>query len=345
MWRTSRWSALLLLSLVVVAPARAAGQGPAYAYGSEAFTQLALESYRVTGAGSLEPFYRWFEEAYARTPGLWPEGGGPSLRQTLEGRRREHEGLKSPQQRARLERQTAAWVHRLIKTLIPRFSLERGYEFAYAVRYGERQCLLQSVLAAALLQRAGMEAGAVMVWKSPQGQVSNNGHVSAVLRLSDGRDLLVDASEPQPFPEHQGLFTWDGAARDYRFLEPLFAADHSIRAYRLVGSGREVPPSEVAPLSLRYLRSQFYYYRGERAPGGFIGPSNPQGLAASARFLEEAVRLEPHNPLAVYVLGLVYRKQGQLEAARRQIRTGYQLYQRYGFIPEGPRAAYVWAGG
>lgn len=333
MWRKALLG-LLLLSLA--APTRASAPESAYAYGFEAFTRLIDESYRLTPSQGLEPFYPWFEGAYARH-------AREDLRQALEARRRTYGKLKGSQ-KAAFERESAIWAYRTVKALIPHFSLERGYEFAYAVRYGERQCLLQSVLIAGMLQRVGMKAGAVMVWKSLHGQVSNNGHVSAVLRLSDGHDLLVDASEPEPFPEHQGIFTWDDAARDYRFFEPLFTADHGIRAYRLVGSGREVPPGEVAPLGLRYLQSQFYYYRGERAPGGFIGPSTPQGLAASARFLEEAVRLEPGNPLAVYVLGLVYRKQGQLEAARRQLRAGYRLYERYGFVPDGPRAAYAWAG-
>ncbi|MCX7600385.1 MAG: hypothetical protein N2Z75_00420 [Meiothermus sp.] len=329
------WPVLILLSLAVPTYARPSEE--TYAYSSPVFSRLVEESYHLTSSQGLQPFYSWFEGAYARYM-------RENLQQALEARRRAYSRLQ-PSQKAAYERQSAIWAYRTVKALIPHFSLERGYEFAFAVRYGERQCLLQSVLIAGMLQRVGMKAGAVMVWKSLHGQVSNLGHVSTLLRLSDGHDLLVDASEPEPFPEHQGIFTWDDAVRDFRFFEPSFTADHGIRAYRLVGNGREVPPGEVAPLGLRYLQSQFYYYRGERAPGGFIGPSTPQGLAASARFLEEAVRLEPGNPLAVYVLGLVYRKQGQLEAARRQIRAGYRLYERYGFVPDGPKAAYAWAGG
>ncbi|MCX7801785.1 MAG: hypothetical protein N2313_02050 [Meiothermus ruber] len=333
MWRQVL-PVLLLLSLAL--PAHARPPEDAYAYGSTAFSHLVEESYRLTGAKGLEPFYPWFEAAYAHY-------AGEGLRQSLEARRRTYSRLR-PSQKAAFERQSAIWAYRTVKALIPHFSLERGYEFAYAVRNGERQCLLQSVLIAGMLQRIGLRAGAVMVWKNLHGQVSNLGHVSTLLRLSDGHDLLVDASEPEPFPEHQGLFTWDAAVGDYRFLEPRFAPDHEIQAYRLVGNGHEAPVGEIAPLGLRYLQSQFYYYRGERAPNGFIGPSTPQGLAASAGFLQQAVRLEPGNPLAVYVLGLVYRKQGQLEAARQQIRAGYQLYARYGFIPDGPKAAYTWAG-
>lgn len=333
MWRQVL-PVLLLLSLAL--PAQARPPEDAYAYGSTAFSRLVEESYRLTAVKGLEPFYPWFEAAYARY-------AGEGLQQSLEARRRTYSRLQ-PSQKAAFERESAIWAYRTVKALIPRFSLERGYEFAYAVRKGERQCLLQSVLIAGLLQRIGLRAGAVMVWKNLHGQVSNLGHVSTLLRLSDGHDLLVDASEPEPFPEHQGLFTWDAAVGDYRFLEPHFATDHEIQAYRLVGNGHETPASEIAPLGLRYLQSQFYYYRGERAPNGFIGPSTPQGLVASAGFLQQAVRLEPGNPLAVYVLGLVYRKQGQLEAARQQIRAGYQLYARYGFIPDGPKAAYTWAG-
>lgn len=327
---------LLLISLAATAHASAPEAAYAYAYGSKAFTRLVEESYRLIPSTGRESFYAWFEGAYARH-------AKQGLRQSLEARRRAYSRLR-PSQKAAYERQSAIWAYRTVKALMPHFSLERGYEFAYAVRNGERQCLLQSVLIAGMLQRIGLRASAVMVWKSLHGQVSNLGHVSTLLRLSNGHDLLVDASEPEPFPEHQGLFTWDAAARDYRFLEPRFATDHEIQAYRLVGNGHEAPVSEIAPLGLRYLQSQFYYYRGERAPNGFIGPSTPQGLAASAGFLQQAVRLEPGNPLAVYVLGLVYRKQGQLEAARQQIRAGYQLYVRYGFIPDGPKAAYTWAG-
>lgn len=330
-----RHKALLGLLLLSLAATHAGAQEAAYAYGSEAFSHLIDESYRLTHSQGLEPFYRWFEGAYARH-------AGEGLPQALEARRRVYRELKAPQ-KATFERESAIWAYRTVKALIPRFSLERGYEFAYAVRYGERQCLLQSVIIAGMLQRIGMRAGAVMVWKSPHGQVSNNGHVTAVLRLSDGRDLLVDASEPQPFPQHQGLFTWDRPQGDYRFLEPVYDVDGGIRAYGVVGGG-ELKTQEVGLLSLDFLRSQFFYYRGERAPGGFMGPSTPQGLRASARFLEEAVRAEPRNPLPVYVLGLVYRKQGRLEAARRQIQAGYALYRRYGFVPEGPKAAYAWAG-
>lgn len=330
MWRKT----LLGLLLFGLAATRAGAQEAAYAYGSEAFTRLIDESYRITHSQELEPFYPWFEGAYARRTG---EG----LREALEARRQAYRKLKAPQ-KAAFERESAVWAYRTVKALIPRFSLERGFEFAYTVRYGERQCLLQSVLIAGMLQRVGLRAGAVMVWKSLHGQVSNNGHVTAVLRLSDGRDLLVDASEPQPFPQHQGIFTWDRTQGDYRFLEPVYDADGGIRAYRVVGGG-ERETSEVGLLSLGFLHSQFFYYRAERAPGGFMGPSTPQGLAASAHFLEEAVRTEPRNPLPVYVLGLVYRKQGQLEAARHQIQAGYALYRRYGFVPQGPEEAYAWA--
>ena len=94
-------------------------------------------------------------------------------------------------------------------------------------------------------------------------------------------------------------------------------------------------------LNVDFLRSQFYYYRGERAPGGFVGkPSTTTGLEQSAKMLEVAQRLEPQNPLVVYVLGHVYRKLGRIDQARAQYLKGYALYQTQGFVPQGPSEAY-----
>jgi Tfp pilus assembly protein PilF len=62
-------------------------------------------------------------------------------------------------------------------------------------------------------------------------------------------------------------------------------------------------------------------------------------LNASAKYLETAVHLDPSNPLAVYVLGLVYRKQGREAEAKAKLQEGLALYERYGFIPDGPKAA------
>ncbi|PZA06773.1 hypothetical protein EWH23_09100 [Meiothermus sp. PNK-Is4] len=311
-----------------------------YPYRSAVFDAFVEDSYREV-ASRVEPFYAWWEGAYARHPQLWLEGH-KALIAAMEARKKELAAAQG-EAKTRLELETARWLHKLVKTLIPKFSLERGFEFVYTVERGERQCLLQSVLIAGMLQKMGLDAGVAMVWKNPQAQESNNGHAVTVLRLPGGRDVLVDASDPEPFIRHQGLFVYDPASRSYRFVEPVYSQDF-ITAYRLHGSGEEVNPNQLRPLSARFLRSQFYYYRGERAPGGFMGPSNPRGLAASARFLEQAIRYDPYNPLPVYVLGHVYAKEGKKEAAREQYLQGYRLYRAFGYVPSGPQAAYSRAG-
>lgn len=161
-----------------------------------------------------------------------------------------------------------------------------------------------------------------------------------LVRLTDGRDLLVDASERRPKATHQGLFMTDNVADHYQFVEPEYDHNGFITAYRTV-DGRLLPARRMRPLDARFLRSQFYFYRGERAPGGFLGrPATQTGLAASARYLERAVAIRPENPLAVYVLGHVYRKQGRTDAAKGQFVRAYELYRRFGYVPVGPLAAY-----
>ncbi len=230
-----------------------------------------------------------------------------------------------------------------MKAVIPKFSLERGFEFANTVRLGERQCLLQSVLISGVLQQLGLRSGVAMVWRNERGQESNLGHVVTVLRLTGGRDVLVDASDKSPFMRHQGLLVRDtaGPGAPYRFVRPRYADDDTITAYT---AGKDVlGPAKVGLLDAAYVRSQFDYYRGERAPGGFIGPSTPEGLTRSARFLERAVKLSPANPLATYVLGHVYRKQGRLELARRQYELAGRLYRAAGHVPAGVADALKWA--
>ncbi|RIH82860.1 Tetratricopeptide repeat protein [Meiothermus luteus] len=327
----------LLGGLVLWSPARARPAGfPQYPYRSIVFGRFLDDSYALAPTPGPKPFREWLEAAYQAR---YQE----SLRQALAQRRARLEATPDPRKRAALEEATAAWLHRAVKALIPRFSLERGFEFFNAVRFGERQCLLQSVLIAGLLQEAGLEAGVAMVWKNPLGQESNLGHAVALLRGSDGQDRLVDASDPTPFMRHPGLYLWDASARDYRFVEVSFGPEGVVRGYTRLADGRPLPLGQARPLDTAFLRSQFDYYRGERAPGGFIGPSTPAGLEASARFLERAIVRQPRNPLAVYGLGYVYRKQGRLEAARKQFQRAYRLYLAQGHVPPGPQEAQRWA--
>lgn len=335
-------AALVVAAVAAPAPRIASGppRAPRYPYGSAAFTQFLRDSDReagpVQGGGS---FYAWFDHAYATSSARLP--GRPTLEASLASQARAIGAVRDARGRAREELRTAVWAYRLIKTTIPHFSLSRGYEFVWTVQNGERQCLLQSVLMAGLLQAAGVEAGVAMVWKNMAGQESNNGHAVTIVRLTDGRDVELDASEPRPVATHQGLFVVEGRNGRYRFVEPTFDRSGMIVAYRSAAGGRpSLRPDEVQLLGVAFLRGQFYYYRGEQVAGGLVnGPATGDGLRAAARRLEMAVRLDPRNPLAVYMLGRVYLRSGQRDRAESRLRDAYRLYAQAGHIPAGPRAA------
>ncbi|MFC6659504.1 hypothetical protein [Deinococcus multiflagellatus] len=307
--------------------------------GSPALRALTAESY--ARAGLQGDFGAWLAEAYRRSSVRLE--GAATLDAALTARRARLQAA-SGAERERLALDTAAWAHRFLKAAIPRFSLERGFEFASVVQYGERQCLLQSTLLAGLLQGTGLRAGLVMVWKSQTGQESNLGHVTSVLRLPGG-DVQVDASEPTPFARHQGLLGW--VAGGWRFVAPQFQGDRMV-AYRLQGAAGEVKPEQFGTLSLGYLRSQYDYYRAERTPGGVLGTgtgrATPQGLATSEALLRRALREEPRNALAAGVLGTVLRKLGRTAQARAQYRAAGALYAAQGHTPAGVQANVAWAG-
>jgi len=334
----ARWVIVIVLGLGLHGALAQSRSWLSYPYGSPVFTGFITDSYKETRSEGIEPFYKWFAQAYANSSLKLPGFARLSLEQALQERKKELQAIRDPKQKSIAEMETGAWLHKLIKATIPRFSFERGFEFSNTVKLGERQCLLQSVLIAGLLQKMGVQAGAYMVWKNDRGRVSNLGHVTAVIKLSDGRDVLVDASEAVPFFQHQGLF--GPVAGEYRFIQPNYAPDSTIRSYTVLKDGKTVGTDAVKPLDTAYLSSQFYYYRGERAPGGLMSnPKTDQGLADSARFLEQAIKLNPQNPLAVYVLGHVYLRQGKSDLANKQYLQGYRLYERFGYIPEGPMAA------
>lgn len=353
------WSlAVLTLTLLVGAPrgdvlARSAPSATAgasldaaYAYGTPAFDRLVRESYAGVQAGTLLDFGTWLARAYASTKAArLPGHERLSLADALAARQAELAAATSASRRTQLQRDTAAWLHTAVKAMIPKFSLDRGFEFANTVRLGERQCLLQSVLIAALLQRLGMDAGAAMVWRNEKGVESNLGHVTAVVRLANGHDLLVDASDPQPFMRHQGLFVRvrAGATFAYRFVLPHYGERDEILGYQDLKANRRAGVADTRPLAFDYVRSQFDYYRGERAPSGFLGKSTRAGLALSERFLTRATKLGPDNPLAALVLGHVYRKAGDERRAKAQYERAWTLYDRSGFVPPSAHAAVQWA--
>ncbi|WP_019584874.1 hypothetical protein [Deinococcus apachensis] len=333
--------ALTALSLLALASGTLAAPAPAsLTYGGPNLRALAADSYRLAGlSGSFET---WLADAYSRA-GVPLGKGGTSLTAALDARRAQLAAARGAE-RDRLARDTAAWAHRFIKKAVPKFSLERGFEFASLVKTGERQCLLQSTVIAGLLQRAGLNAGLVMVWKSQSGQESNLGHVTSVLRLPSGTgDIQVDASEPEPFARHQGVLAWaDGG---YRFLSPRFSGDVMTGYARADGKG-SVGASALTFLDLSYLRSQFNYYRGERAPGGFLGTgtgkATPAGLKVSEAFLRTALRDNPNNALAAGVLGSVQRKLGDEDAARAQYLAAGRLYAGQGHLPASMAANLAW---
>lgn len=336
----------LLLGLVLWSTTQAQtpsnlASNAAYAYGSSAFNQLIQDSSTAVNASGVRAFPEWFARAFQNTPSAaLPGHAGLTLEVALKVRTSELKAQSNTAKRVQLERDTAAWLHKAVKASIPKFSLERGYEFVYTVKNGERQCLLQSVLISSLMQKMGLNAGIAMVWKNEKGSATNLSHVVTVLNLSDGHQIQVDASDPTPFAGHQGLFMWDAPAKGYRFLETVFGPQHTITAYKEM-SGKTLDLKLVNLLPYNYVRSQFYYYRGERTPGGFADTHKTDaGQQNSIRFLEKAIEYAPENPLAQYVLGRVYARQGRAEVAKNQLEQGYKLYLGSGFVPQGPLEAY-----
>ncbi|CAN5468016.1 hypothetical protein BH11ARM2_BH11ARM2_14290 [soil metagenome] len=292
---------LLLIPNATLGPAK-------FPYGSPAFRTFVKDSL----PSDDESFFRWFENA------LKSSGYG-SVDALLASE-------KDPQK-------LAAKLHAAIKKAIPKFSLDRGFEFRETVARGERQCFLQSVLLAGLMQRAGFDSGVAMVWKNQLGSTSNNGHAIPLVRTKTG-DLIVDCSDPEPFMKHQGLYLRDGKG-GYRFVEPQYDGV-KITSYKPLSGA----PVTAQGLGLDFLRSQFDYYRGERAPGGFLAaPKTDQGLAASAVYLGKSQKECRDNALAVYVLGRVYARQGKAALAKAQFQRAAKLYQAAGWLPEGVRDA------
>ena len=294
------------------------------------------ESCAYVGSGSPEDFYKWFESAYQQT--RFPIGSNPGLGlvDALNAEKQELGRISDRSERADAEAELGARVHRLIKRTITHFSLDRGFEFRNVIKYSERQCFLQSVLIAGLLQRAGVNAGVAMVYKNIQGQETNNGHAVTLVKLSDGQDIIVDASEPEPYARHKGIF---GGSVSYRYIDPVYEKNSDRIDYYVAASrGTRISPAHLMPLDIDFLRSQFWFYRGERAPGGLLASvKTKEGLAESARALETSVRICPRNPLAEFALGRVYRMQGSSEQARVSFESAYKLYQKFGWIPAGPK--------
>ncbi len=309
-------------------------QEPSYAYGTNSFKQFVKESYKVCNAGDCAQFFSSFEDSFRAVSGKTLHAWLESARLAVKGAADDEPVLN-----------VCADLHRVIKKTIPKFSLDRGYEFANTQKLGERQCLLQSVLIAGILQSAGLKAGMVMVWANPTDGRSNLGHVVCVVHLPSKNSVLVDASDPTPFIQHKGLWLQDKATGNYLFVRPAYTDAGIIRSYQAMDGGSDLTPENGAALSIPFIKSQFDFYRGERTPGGLLAANpTPEGLKQSEFFLARAVQECPNNSLALYSLGKVHLKQNN-PAGKDEIRRAYAQYQRAGWVPKGVADAYSQIGG
>lgn len=315
----------------------------AFPYGGTQFSSFIRTSYAQAPSGTPE-FYGWMNKAYRRSKVRFKgQEKASNLAALLTGVRHKYEATSNPEARADMEKQTGAFAWKLLKKTVPKFSLDYGFEFFNAVNRGQRQCYLQSAIVSGMMQAAGMKAGIVMVARSDEGEESNNGHAVTLVKLSNGTDCLVDVSDHHtPFVKQQRLMASDAGTGKYRYVVPQYTANGAaITGYTMPeNASSSLPIATVAPLPIRYMVSQFDFYRGERAPGGFASVSKTEaGLAQSERFLKKAVAEDPNNPLAEYVLGRVTLRRGERAEARRQLITAYRLYDSYGFVPDGAREA------
>jgi hypothetical protein len=307
-----------------------------YPYRSERFAELAAESYRQCTGRESHDFYQRVNEAYERCDARFAGKESLGLTELLGAQKRELSSIASISEEKEAEIVLLPWVHKLVKAIAPRFSLDRGFELYDVVEHGERQCFSQSVLIASLLQEMGVDAGVVMVYRNVEGKEINNGHAVVLVKLPDGEDILVDASHREPFVRQKGLLV---RAPGYRYVNAIYEEHTSeIRGYESARGKAAVADRLVRALDFHFIRSQFWYYRGERAKDGILSERKTrQGLAASRQCLQTSVRLCPDNALSVYMLGRVYLLEGRVALARNLLETAYRLYSRCGWIPEGPR--------
>lgn len=120
-----------------------------FPFGEAPFTGFVADSYRIHGTGDPNGFYRWIETAFrSYESDKSGKAEATDLTRYLEEKTAHLDKTSNSAQRAQAELQLAAELHRMVKAVIPRFSLGRGFEFANVVKLGERQCFLQSVLIA-----------------------------------------------------------------------------------------------------------------------------------------------------------------------------------------------------
>lgn len=346
--KISLWSRILALFVLIVVTTQVHAQiiprpllpKERYPYGEKVFTSFIEDSYQQSaGSDKLPDFYQFYSdrvhEVAERT--RIPELSSQSLDSYLKSEGHRLATIKTLPERLEAEIDLSDAVFRIVKKSITRFSLDRGFEFASVVKTGERQCLLQSVLVAGMLQKAGLPAGVVMVWRGDTGEVSNLGHCVAIMRHVDGTDRIIDVSTHNiPDLMHKGLFIGNPESTGYLFAEPVYdASTHRIREYLPIKGGKTIPARKIRPLSVAFLRSQFDFYRGERAPGKLIWKEpTSEALAKSAVYLLHSLKMCPQNPLATYYLGRVTAKMGQLATAQQYFVAAQRLYHRQGWVPD-----------
>jgi len=307
-------------------------------YKSEIFDAFVDDSYENEESGNKKEFYDFMDKSYMEwknTPGnKIPFETTENFDGIFDEIKNNLHIIKNKNEKAAKEKEIGAWLHKFIKAIIPKFSLERGYDFKNVVKYGERQCFLQSVLIAGLLEKCGIDAGVFMVYINDKGQDSNNGHAVVVMRLSDGKDILVDASDPEPFMKHKGLFVHYNDC--YYYVNPVYNNKSEIESYKARVNNKDISTREILPLDTDFSRSQFYFYRAEWIKGGLHEKvMTKEGLSCSAFYMEKSVSCCKENPLAVYMLGRIYEKLGEKDNAIRCFKNARVLYETFGWIPGG----------
>jgi hypothetical protein len=326
---------------------------PPYPYGGAVFTDFVMDSYKygkkVVATPTVAMQYYTGMDAQLQKPAVqkvlakhaeqelpWRE---KSWTQIVAAFRQEREKTSNVATRRRLEETFLATLHKTIKTQIPTFSLEEGFEFCNAIDKGKRQCFSQSVLLSGLLQAAGMDAGVVMVWKSETGQVSNNGHAISLVTLADGSRLFIDCSEQHPYSTPQGVFMERmDKANNYRFVRPVFVNGEMPVVEKFLQATRSepVPIPSLTTVNVAFLRSQFDYYRGERTNNGIMtSKPSTQGVREADLHLTRGVQICPQNPLPFYQLARVRYRLGERKDAQERATRAYRLYDSYGYIPDG----------
>jgi hypothetical protein len=297
-----------------------------FPYGGDVFNGFVDDSFKVCQTPDPDQFYKVMDKEFQANAGTSVNGWIKA----------KSDFLQKSQDKAAASKEIGAELHKLIKKSIRKFSLDRGFEFANVVSTGERQCFLQSVLISGILQKVGLESGVAMVWKNIEGQPSNNGHAVCLLRLDPSRLIVVDASEPMPFPTHKGLFAFDKKARTYAFLLPSYLKDASVSQFDRNDDGSKLTPSDLQFLDIPFLKSQFDYYRGERVPQGILDRSGAKvGLEASRTFFEKAEKECPNNPLVLAMLSRTYSRLGMEKESKETLSKAVPLYRSFGWIPGG----------